>query len=515
MNIIRRGAVRIVFWAVVVALFVSACATGPASTVTGPAEPPPVSRTGEPVLTWPGDPATSIAVSWFRDGASGRGSPPAVDLRLPDGTVRRIAGETVGPVARVVTDGLEPGTTYGYRLEGEQSWRQFTTAPAVTDGLAFAVAGDLQPFNAETDRTTTMALAKIAGLDPAFVLQIGDVSEIGISRRSVRRAVSILSTLGAETPLVVTAGNHDYYYGLSSARLFKTVFPAPYVSAAPRRDTWFSQTIGPVHIAVLDTEADGSRFDAQLDWLQADLAAAAERQGTDWLFIAMHRPILATTTMSEDQRWARALLPLVAEHEVDAVFWGHDHQFEHYEFQYGANGYVFDPAHTPAVKPTHLFTVGTSGARVDALYSGFFTHKPYREVWEMVDRETGEPVTLEFFQRPWSADNVKREMPGVRYQDPAVYPDAASYYSYPFESAADAAAGRYSTDPAIRYSDDAEFFGYTYGETSIHYLWVEIRGDTCIITAHYVDGPPGGHGEVITTPDGAPQRWVLERGAGK
>ena len=188
----------------------------------------------------------------------------------------------------------------------------------------------------------------------------------------------------------------------------------------------------------------------------------------------------------------------------------HDHLFEHYEYTYGANGYLFSAGDVPANTPTHFFTVGSGGARVDSLYGGFFTHSPFVEKKVMYDI-AGDEHLLEFIQRPWSKENVKRESPGVRFQDPAVYPEAASFYSYPFDSRADADAGRYSDDPATRYSDDAEFFGYTYGEGSIHYLWMEIDDDTCTIAAHYADGPPGVQGPPIMTPDGAVQRWTITR----
>jgi len=304
-------------------------------------------------------------------------------------------------------------------------------------------------------------------------------------------------------------GYHDYYYGLPSARYFKTIFPAPYEEQQSlRKNTWYSATIGPVHIAVLDTEADRRDFDRQIAWLDDDLHEA-RAGGTEWLFIAMHRPILASTTASEDERWARALLPLTAEHGVVAVFWGHDHAFEHYEYRYGANGFVFDPEDQPAAEPVHLFTTGTAGARVDSLYAGFFTHRPYTEVWDLYSTATGEPVRFEFLQHPWREDRVRTAGEGTRFQLRSEYPKAGSYYSYPFESAADEAAGSYSDDPAIRYAEDAEFFGYTYGETSIHYLWVEIDGSSTTITAHYADGEPGEHGTVITSPGGTPMRWTI------
>ncbi len=503
----RRAVTSLLMFSLLLSLSIlSGCTTVPTGDLRG---------SDYPTLSWWGDPATTMAISWFD--VPGIGD---VELRDAAGAVRTIDAEYVGPVTRVLLDGLEPASTYSYRARitdgsDETEWRTFTTAPAAgtsaADSLQFVVAGDLQPFNEETVRTVRLGLSKVASLDPAFIVQIGDVTEVGISRRSWRLAASLLSVAGDEIPFVAAAGNHDYFYGLPSARYFKSFFPAPYAGENDlRRDTWFSLTIGPVHFSVLDTEADGDRFQEQIDWLKADLTAARDN-GAEWLFISMHRQVLATATGSENPRWARKLLPLIAEHGVHAVFWGHDHLYEHYEYQYGANGYVFDPADPVADDSTHLYTVGTIGARVDCLYSGFLTHKPFTEQWEMYDLATGLSTTLEFFQRPWSADHVKHDQPGIRYQDPAAYPEAASYYSYPFDSAADARAGRYSADPLKRYSDDAEFFGYTYGETSIHYLWVEIAGDQCTITARYVDGPTGVQGTIITTPDGVPEQWVLRK----
>jgi hypothetical protein len=138
-------------------------------------------------------------------------------------------------------------------------------------------------------------------------------------------------------------------------------------------------------------------------------------------------------------------------------------------------------------------------------------HRPYRETWHFHSVATGEPVTKQFEQRGWSPARARTMDPGIRYQDPEIHPRAASYYSFPFESAADEAAGRYATDHSIRYSDDAEFFGYSYGETSIHYLWIDVTAEALAISAHYADGPPGAHGTVITTPTGTPMEWRIEK----
>lgn len=498
--------------ALLVLICVGVAATGCAT------RPPTAERStiDRPVLSWWSDPATSIAVSWFDE-------PAITDVEVlgPGGERAAVSVERDGPVTRALVGGLEPATTYRYRAvsDGEppkEGWRTFTTAPRSTDAgvenesLAFAVAGDLQPFNSETRRTTRLAMARIASLDPAFILQVGDLTEYGFSRSSWRQAFGALTVAADEIPLVPAAGNHDYY-GLPAARFFKQVFPAPYaVGSEVRRNTWYSHTIGQVHVAVLDTEAKGRDAEAQIAWLDQDLQAARAR-GITWLFISMHRPVLSTGIYAANSYWAEVLLPLAAKHDVAAIFWGHDHIYEHYEYQYGANGYLFDLSHTPASASTHLYTVGTSGARVDALYAGFFGHRPRTFTLEMHERADGQTEELEFEQRSWNPQRVKRASPGIRYQDPEVYPDAASYYSWPFENEADAEAGRYSTDTRFIYADFQPFFGYTYGETSMHYLWVEVRGNRCTISSHYLDGPAGQQGPVITRPDGGEERWVIER----
>ncbi len=463
-----------------------------------------------PVVSWPGDPDRSLAVSWIS-----RTDPAALHVEHPDGSTERVAATTTGGFATATLKELEPDTTHRYRIAGQDAWHTVTTVAEQPEEFAFAVLGDLQPITEEMRRTTALVTEKVASLDPLFALQLGDIAEIGNSRRSWRQSLAVLSNLGAETPIVPTAGNHDYSYIVPSARLFKNIFPVAYADSSPDAHTWHSITVGPVHIAVLDTEAKGPDFERQLVWLREDLRQAHRGSGAgtgaDWLLIAMHRPMLATATTPEDQQWARALFPIIAEHGVDAVFWGHDHLFEHYEYLYGGNGLVLHPDDPVATKPVHLFTAGTAGARIDALYPRFFLHRPYRETWHFHSVETGEPETKTFEQRGWNPMRARLTEPGIRYQDPDDYPRAASYYSFPFENAADEAARRYATDRSIRYSDDAEFFGYTYGETSIHYLWIDVTADTLTVSAHYADGPPGAHGTVITTPTGTPMEWRIEK----
>jgi len=182
--------------------------------------------------------------------------------------------------------------------------------------------------------------------------------------------------------------------------------------------------------------------------------------------------------------------------------------YEHYDYTYGANGYVLEEGDSPAEKPTHMFCTGGGGARVDALYRGFFDHKPYRETMGTYNLETGETETLTFEKRHWNPENTKEGSDGIHHQDREVYPLAGIYTHHPFDSPEDFEAGTYSTDPGIRYTDNAEFFGLTYGETSMHYIRIVTEGDTCRISVHYYDGEEG-HGTVMESLFGVPQMWTL------
>ena len=479
-----------------VTLLVTSCYTAPGFSVS----------TLQPVLSWNGDPAQSIVISWYE-----RSQEPSVELKRPDGSVDVVTGESNGPISTVLVDGLEPDTAYLYRVDGDSEWHDFRTMPETFDSVSFAVLGDFQPMSRETARTTALVIDKVAELDPAFVVQIGDFAERGANAASVRLSMSIYSEMGAETATLATVGNHDYYSGVylprKSADLFNAVFPATNRGLNEGQgDGWYSLTTGPIHFAVVDTQAEDTVFEAQVEWLESDLRAASEA-GVRWLFIVGHKPLLLTADGGPNMRWAEVILPLAARYDVDAVFWGHNHLLEHMEYAYGADGRVFDADDVAATETTHFFSVLPAGARIEALYPGMFTSKVSTETWPFVWSGSGEPAELTFDRHGWNHDLAFHELPGVRYQDPQRYRDAASYYYWPFDNAADEAAGIYSDDPSIRYTDDAEFFGYTYAETSIGYLWVEIDGDTCTISSHYVDGPTGEQGTLMRTPGGTPLVW--------
>eukprot|EP01138_Halocafeteria_seosinensis_P002693 gb/GECG01002754.1/.p1 GENE.gb/GECG01002754.1/~~gb/GECG01002754.1/.p1 ORF type:complete len:765 (+),score=79.04 gb/GECG01002754.1/:1-2295(+) len=112
--------------------------------------------------------------------------------------------------------------------------------------------------------------------------------------------------------------------GVPMVNLLKT----PRVSA---EEQWWSWDIGNVHIVAMNTEYDFRRSSEQYAWLKNDLAGV-DRRVTPWIIFGGHRPMYVSF------RWhksAAALLvehiePLLIEHEVDLVIWGHHHSVQRF-----------------------------------------------------------------------------------------------------------------------------------------------------------------------------------------
>jgi len=64
----------------------------------------------------------------------------------------------------------------------------------------------------------------------------------------------------------------------------------------------------------------------------------------------------------------------------------------------------------------------------------------------------------------------------------------------------------YSDDPKVSYNTENKWFGYMYGENTLHYAKVKVDRDTCIISIHYADG------SIINGPNGSlPQKFSYKR----
>jgi hypothetical protein len=266
------------------------------------------------------DPATMMSVSWTTDAGT---EASAVQL----GRTPTLGAEVLGAsfelgsaaddlrVHEVRLCGLEPDTTYLYRVGGAGHWSAtwtFTTAPqAGTEGqVVFGVAGDTRG-----DPVTWRAVSEgMAEHGAQFILFSGDAvtsgSVVSEWKSWLDAGVGTLESL----PLVFAMGNHEAHhenwYGLVTQ---------------PGNERWFSLDYGPVHVVTLcDTDA-GGEWDPQADWLKADLAAATAR----WKLGLHHQPLYASSVVSGADATTRAWFRDPLEAGGLAIdFTGHAHRYE-------------------------------------------------------------------------------------------------------------------------------------------------------------------------------------------
>lgn len=266
------------------------------------------------------DPATMATLSWTTDAGT---EASAVQL----GRTETLGAEVYGAsfelgsagddlrVHEVRICGLEPATTYRYRVGGAAAWSptfSFTTAPVPgTQGqVVFGVTGDSRGGQA-----TWGAVARgMAERGVEFILFSGDAVTTGDDMEEWKAWLDAGVGTLESIPVVMVMGNHEAHhenwYGFVTQ---------------PGNERWFSLDYGPVHlVALCDTDA-GGEWDPQADWLKADLAAAT----APWRFSFHHRPLYASSVESGADATTRAWFRDPLEEGGIAIdFAGHAHRYE-------------------------------------------------------------------------------------------------------------------------------------------------------------------------------------------
>ncbi len=119
---------------------------------------------------------------------------------------------------------------------------------------------------------------------------------------------------------------------------------------APDGRFYYSFDSGPVHVAVLDSQAKGDARKAMLDWLEKDLSASHAA----WTVVACHEPFF--TVDGVIGRWGlEDVLPVLEKHGVDVAVSGHAHVYER-----------FVPIGPAGAKPiVHIVTAGAGSGEAN------------------------------------------------------------------------------------------------------------------------------------------------------
>ena len=248
------------------------------------------------------------------------------DSRVDYGTVRPYPSSRYDATPREIHEiqltGLGQDMLYYYRVSSQAGAEvvtsadsTFRTAPAMGTPFRFVVYGD-----SRTDATAHAAVIQgIIASAPRFVLHTGDFCTDGTNAAQWQSDFFLpAEPLIQSTPLFPCKGNHE-----DGSDLYYQYFATP-VGGGSYGESWYSFDYGDCHFAVLNTNKDFAPGSAQYTWLANDLQTTA----AEWRFVVQHHPAYSSGNHGGHSGVQTYLVPLYEAYRVDAVFAGHDHDYE-------------------------------------------------------------------------------------------------------------------------------------------------------------------------------------------
>ena len=279
------------------------------------------------MLTWSGDPATSVDIQWRTDTTIHDGkinyrkktdrvvhSTEAGKFRLEDRLLMN--DRFINRFTSKIT-GLEPGTVYEYQVLPDTGWKPdytFTTA-ATNNDFSFIWFGDTH-YSPVFGKMFNQADSSHP--DAAFYSISGDLVSDGLYRDQWDKLISFAPQVIAKKPLMCVPGNHDNRYGLGAAT-YRAMFSYPENSPAgvPKEQT-YSFTYKNTLFLMLDCT---SPIEAQSDWIEEQL----KNSKATWKIAMFHFPPYNFEEPYPNIQ--KAWMPIFDKYRVDMVLSGHTHNY--------------------------------------------------------------------------------------------------------------------------------------------------------------------------------------------
>lgn len=252
---------------------------------------------------------TSATVMWVTEQADVRygADPKTLDSHIP-----------ALKANQVTLTGLKPATTYYYEAPGAGRG-SFTTPPSGAGDFTFAVYGDTRTRH-DVHRKVIEA---IVAAKPTFVVHTGDQVADGRNASLWPVFFDISRELLRNTVFIPSLGNHERN--------------APYwYQFFDKQKGYYSFDWGKIHWVILNSDVSNvtptpeGREDfwkEQIAWMEKDLE---KNQAADFRFVVFHHPPYTAMSRRREAaaRIAQRLVPLFRKHKVQAVFGGHDHNYQ-------------------------------------------------------------------------------------------------------------------------------------------------------------------------------------------
>lgn len=252
-------------------------------------------------------------------------------------TLPLLAGNGLAHHHQALVTGLQPGTLYAWRVQGDRTfspWRQLRTAAAggkAAPAVQFLYVGDTQNKNASLS-TRVMHEAVRHAPNADLVLFAGDLVSEAVDDDEWGEWFDATMPL-ARMLFAPAAGNHEYIEVVDDDGHEQRVLPPswsahfalPGNGAAGLAATsyWFDWQ--QVRFVMLDgtSALDLDTAAVQARWLDDVLAANAN----PWAIVLIHQPIYSPRADRDNLQLREHIQPVLESHRVDLVLQGHDHTY--------------------------------------------------------------------------------------------------------------------------------------------------------------------------------------------
>ena len=184
-------------------------------------------------------------------------------------------------------------------------------------------AGDIAVYgDSQHDKAAHRKIVqRIASFKPSAVFRVGDIVNDGNDPDLWKQFKDISKPLLSTTVYYPALGNHER----NSPLYFDT-----FRSLNGRR--WYSVDRDGIHFIVLDSNSSLRQESEQYNWLASDLRSVKE--DIKYKIALFHHPLFGVGEghVADEKGLKPVLLPLFREYGVSAVFSGHEHSYQRYEY---------------------------------------------------------------------------------------------------------------------------------------------------------------------------------------
>jgi acid phosphatase type 7 len=295
------------------------------------------------VLTWTGDAATTMTITWRTDptiascyveydkGASlskkaQQATAEGRDFKTDIGDFK---------IFSTTLASLSPDKKYTYRIGyngGKTKAFSFTTAKKNAKKFKFLIFGDSQssiagdaPYSVWRE---TVHKAYQTNPDAKFMVNVGDLVDFGLQGAHWDAWFAAAKGVIDSIPIMPVSGNHESYgpRKIATPQYYLEQFSLPQNGPEGLKGHAYSYDYGPVHFVVLDSQQleqqpAGDILKPQQAWLEADLAASKAQ----WKIALFHRSPYGVKPNRDEEEIRKAFCPILEKHHVNLVFTAHDH----------------------------------------------------------------------------------------------------------------------------------------------------------------------------------------------